>query len=597
MSSTVFREELFNTLCNNSPIGIYIVQDGSFRFVNPKYCIMTGFSEKELLKMNSLMLVHPHDTDTVRKQAVQMLKGRRTEPYEFRFIRKSGEIIWVIETVTSIQFGGKRAALGNFMDVTERKRAEKDLRESQERYRTIFENTGTAILIVREDTIISLINTEFEKLTGYSKEEVEGKISWTDLVQSDYLDRMRECRYRRRIETESVPGNYESKILDRNGNVMDVILTVSMLPCSKKSVVSLLNITERKKIEEQLKYLSLHDSVTGLYNRAYFEEEMRRLEGGRSPELGIIVCDVDGLKLVNDSLGHDSGDTLLIAAASVIKESLRTSDMAARIGGDEFAILLPNSNTSVVENVTKRIRDSILKYNEVNPQLPLSISIGFAVGREMPPNLTDLFKEADNNMYREKLNRSQSARSAIVQTLLKALEVRDYITEGHADRLQSLVVYAAREIGLSERVVTDLSLLAQFHDIGKVGIPDRILFKPGPLDTEEKVEMQQHCKIGHIIAMSPPDMIPIADWILKHHEWWNGQGYPMGLKGEEIPLECRILAIADAYDAMTSNRPYRKALSHQEAVAEITRCAGTQFDPNLVPIFLKVLENKLYQKK
>lgn len=593
MSATVFQEELFNTLCNNSPIGIYIVQDGSFRFANPKYCIMTGYSENELLKMDSLMLVHPHDSDTVRKQAVQMLKGLRSDPYEFRFVRKSGEIIWVIETVTSIQYGGKRAALGNFMDVTERKRAENDLRESQERYRTIFENTGTAILIVGEDTTISLINTEFEKLTGYSKGEVEGKISWTELVESDYLDRMREYHYRRRIEPESVPGNYESKILDRNGNVVDVILTVSMLPGSKKSIVSLLNITQRKKMEEQLKYLSLHDSVTGLYNRAYFEEEMRRLEGGRSPEQGIIVCDVDGLKLVNDSLGHDTGDALLVAAAGVIKESLRASDMAARIGGDEFAILLPNSDASVVENVCKRIRDSILKYNEVNPELPLSISVGFAVGREMPPNLTDLFKEADNNMYREKLNRSQSARSAIVQTLMKALEVRDYITEGHADRLQSLVVYAAREIGLPDRVVTDLRLLAQFHDIGKVGIPDRILFKPGPLDPEEKVEMQQHCKIGHIIAMSPPDMIPIADWILKHHEWWNGEGYPMGLKGEEIPLECRILAIADAYDAMTSDRPYRKAISHQEAVAEITRCAGTQFDPYLVPIFLKVLENKL----
>ena len=157
-------------------------------------------------------------------------------------------------------------------------------------------------------------------------------------------------------------------------------------------------------------------------------------------------------------------------------------------------------------------------------------------------------------MYRIKLHSSQSTRSAIVQTLMKALEARDYITEGHADRLQELVAIVALSLGLPERSIGDLRLLAQFHDIGKVGIPDRILFKKGSLTNQEFAEMKQHCEIGHRIALSAPDLVPIADWILKHHEWWNGKGYPLGLKGEEIPLECRILAIADAYDAMTSDQ-------------------------------------------
>jgi HD-GYP domain-containing protein (c-di-GMP phosphodiesterase class II) len=174
--------------------------------------------------------------------------------------------------------------------------------------------------------------------------------------------------------------------------------------------------------------------------------------------------------------------------------------------------------------------------------------------------------------------------------MMRALKARDFITEGHADRLQVLVVRMARVLELPERTVNDLRLLAQFHDIGKVGVPDSILFKKGSLSKAEYSIMQRHCEIGHRIALSAPELVLIADWILKHHEWWNGEGYPLGLKGDEIPLECRILALADAYDAMTSDRPYRKAMSHEEAVSEIKRHAGTQFDPNLVPRFLEILD-------
>lgn len=184
MSDTVYKEELFNALCNNSPTGVYIVQDGRFQFVNPQYRRMTGYSEEELLKMDSLMLVHTEDVGTVRGNAVKMLKGCRTEPYEFRFVRKNGEVRWVIETVTSIQFRGKRAALGNFMDVSECKWAEIALRESEGRYRTIFENTGTAMVIIKEDTTIFLINGKFEKILDYSMDEVEGKKSWTEFGMS-----------------------------------------------------------------------------------------------------------------------------------------------------------------------------------------------------------------------------------------------------------------------------------------------------------------------------------------------------------------------------------------------------------------------------
>ncbi|MHB8917083.1 MAG: HD-GYP domain-containing protein, partial [Desulfocucumaceae bacterium] len=245
---------------------------------------------------------------------------------------------------------------------------------------------------------------------------------------------------------------------------------------------------------------------------------------------------------------------------------------------------------NALEIAAHRIRESVESYNAQNPELPLSISVGFAQSSDEQINMSELFREADNNMYREKLHRSQSTRSAIVQTLMKALEARDFITEGHADRLQGLVEGLARAIGMPDSSVADLRLLAKFHDIGKVGISDRILFKKSSLSAKEMAEMRRHCEIGHRIAQSANDLAHIADWILKHHEWCNGDGYPLGLKGEEIPLECRILAIADAYDAMTSDRPYRKALSHDEAVTELKRCSETQFDRRLVSTFLDVLE-------
>ena len=225
---------------------------------------------------------------------------------------------------------------------------------------------------------------------------------------------------------------------------------------------------------------------------------MRRLDEGRShPQVGIIVCDVDGLKLVNDTIGHHAGDELLLAAASVFLRSFRKGDMVARIGGDEFAVILPSSPGDVVAGACQRIRSAVEQYNANNPRLPLSISVGFGVRTEASVSMNDVFKEADNNMYLEKLHRKQSARTAIVQTLVRAMEAKEFIVEGNGNRLQDLMEAIATDLGLSQRAISDLRLLGQFHDIGKVGIPDRIIFKPGPLSPEEIAEMQRHSeKIG-----------------------------------------------------------------------------------------------------
>ncbi len=475
--------------------------------------------------------------------------------------------------------------------IIQRRQAEETLRASEERFSKAF-NASPVSMSIQEFSSGRYIdvNETFLRESGFGREEVIGRTPG-ELGIYDFAG------IGRAFLEKGTVRNFEITLRFKSGRPRIGLLNIEAIDVGGKRCLlsSFYDITERKMIEDQLKYLSLHDSLTGLYNRVYFEEEMRRLEKSRSGRVGIIVCDVDGLKSVNDTMGHAAGDELLVAAARVFRESFRESDMVSRIGGDEFAILLPNCSRAAVEKACRRIQNAIARYNEENQGLPLSISIGFATG-EVPANLAELFREADNNMYREKLHRSQSARSALVQTLMKALEARDFITEGHADRLQDLVASVARSIGLPDHRISDLCLLAQFHDIGKVGIPDRILFKPGPLTSREVAEMRRHCEIGYFIAISPPDLMPVADWILKHHEWWNGKGYPLGLKGEEIPLECRILAIADAYDAMTNDRPYRKAMSHKEAVAELKKCAGTQFDPDLVPLFIKIVEGRKLKK-
>ena len=366
-----------------------------------------------------------------------------------------------------------------------------------------------------------------------------------------------------------------------------------LVSCGDHDVLCVLrDITARKQMELQLRYMGLYDSVTGLYNRLYFEEEMHRLESDRHCPVGLIICDLDGLKLINDTLGHANGDDLLKASAALIRDCFRTSDVVSRIGGDEFAILMPRTDLESTAQSCSRIKQAVEDYNSTCPPILISMSIGMAVKDTPDRPMAVVFKEADQNMYREKLQHTQSNRGSVVQTLVLPLEDRDFAADGHLDRLQDIVEAMGRALELKDNIIADLRLLGRFHDIGKVGIPDSILFKPAQLTDEEYTIMQRHSEIGYRIAQSSTELAPIADWILKHHERWDGSGYPLNLANTDIPLACRLLAIVDAYDAMTNNRPYRQAMSHSKAMAELRRCSGTQFDPELIVLFEKTMETR-----
>lgn len=461
----------------------------------------------------------------------------------------------------------------------------------QEQYRQLFENSPDGIVILDDELTIVRVNRSFQNMFGYETSEAVGQNILALVVPSDGLDEaysIADCL----LQGMSV--QCEAWRKKKDGEIFPVsILAYPILYNNQRIGIYLLytDISARKAAEEKLKYISLHDSLTGLYNRTYFEEYLVLLQKNPPPRLTILAIDIDCLKIINDTLGHNMGDELLINTSKILKNCLQEDATIARIGGDEFVIVLPGYGQAETEELLSYIKENIDAYNIDSVHLPINLSIGYAVSEDEPqPNYNQLFIEADNNMYRDKIHRGKSARSAIVQTLMVALEARDFITEGHAERLGHLVGEMAAALDLPKQSREELQLLAKFHDIGKVGIPDSILFKTGPLTPSERKTIQRHSEIGYRIAQSAPDLVPISDWILKHHEWWNGKGYPLGLKGEEIPLECRILAIADAYDSMTSDRPYRSALSHEAAIGEILGCGGSQFDPEMVGKVIHVLK-------
>jgi diguanylate cyclase (GGDEF)-like protein/PAS domain S-box-containing protein len=502
---------------------------------------------------------------------------------------------------------GLSAALGAFLvyfdtreqesrrETVAKEQAEAALVASEARYRELADLLPETVFEVDSQGMLTFGNRAGFRSFGYSLDDLSCGLNVFDMIDPDQVEEAK-LNLGRALDDQPRSGN-EYTGVRKDGSRFPIIIRGT--PIVRDGKVEglrgiIVDITDIKDAQDQLRFLSLHDPLTGLFNRTYFEQQVRKTQGSHSKPAGMIVTDMDGLKLVNDTMGHATGDMLLSAAARVISDVFHHGDVIARVGGDEFAVLMMDLGAdpkATIEDACRRLEDSVNSYNLRHPELSLHLSIGYAIG-ENAGDLDQLFKQADDHMYREKLHRSQSTRNSIVQTMMKTLEARDYATEHHAERLERLVTAVDQAVGLPSQRMADLRLLAQFHDIGKVGIPDSILFKPGPLGPKQRTEINRHSEIGYRIAQAAPDLAPIADWILKHHEWWDGNGYPLGLKGEDIPLECRILAIADAYDAMTSERPYRKKLASEQAVEELNRCAGTQFDPSLVKVFVHQVESR-----
>jgi len=301
----------------------------------------------------------------------------------------------------------------------------------------------------------------------------------------------------------------------------------------------------------------------------------------------VIMGDLNGLKLVNDAFGHQEGDKLLTQTAKILKESCRKEDVIARWGGDEFAIFLRRTSYRVAMEIIERIK-LVCRQASQDP-VKVSIALGAVTKEDPSQDIQEILKEAEERMYRSKLLESKYVRDSILSSLRRTLFEKNHESEEHTYRLQELALPIGRALGLPDGQLDDLMLLATLHDIGKIGVPQGVIIKPGNLSPEEWELIRKHPEIGYRIAKSSPELAPIAEAILAHHEWWDGRGYPRGLKGEDIPLISRILAIVDAYDVMTHAQPYKEAMSQEEALQELQKKAESQFDPKLIAMFIEMV--------
>jgi len=305
--------------------------------------------------------------------------------------------------------------------------------------------------------------------------------------------------------------------------------------------------------------------------------------------LSVALGDVNGLKTINESLGFYAGDELLIMIARVLEDNCRADDVVTRWNDDQYMLLLPHASQEEAQFIIKRLQK---KLNAICNDAYNIITFGYATSETECRMAEDLLSEAEKWIHQKKLLINQSHRSSIIRLLLSMLHEKSAETQKHSDRMAEHCRRIAIKLNLSDETVDDLVLLSMLHDIGKIGIPEDILNKPDSLTAGERRIINQHPEIGYRIAQTVPELNQVAAYILAHHEHWDGGGYPKGLRGEDIPVASRIIAVVDAFDVMVTGRPYQPARTSKEAIAELKRCAGTQFDPNIVALFVRLLSEE-----
>lgn len=486
------------------------------------------------------------------------------------------------------------AVAGIIIDVNDRKVREVEVEKQKNILRTIIDAVPESIFYKDKESRFIGFNKKFEEF--YNKRGVTEIIGKTDLeIYGEYNEAKNFIEQDKEIMQTKKATYFEHRIKNENGR--EVIEENVKIPVIDKNgeawgIVGLSrDITERKMMEERLRYLSEIDILTGLYNRYSFEEKIKELNYEKYLPLGVIMGDVNGLKIVNDTLGHFEGDNLLKSIAKILKEICSYSNgYVFRWGGDEFIIFIPNCNEEkceqIIRDITKKCEQAEYKF------MQLSIALGEGIKHSLQEDIYECITKVEEKVYRQKLLEKNSIKGSIMDSLKKSLEEKNMETNEHTERVAKYALAIGRKLELKISDLDELALVASLHDIGKIGVSEEILLKSEELTKEEFEIMKTHAEKGYRIINASSELGNVAKCVLTHHERWDGTGYPLGLAKEEIPLIARIINVVDSYDIMTTNKIYKKAVNKEEAIEELKRCSGTQFDPQIVNCFIDYIKSK-----
>ncbi len=460
----------------------------------------------------------------------------------------------------------------------------------QETLRATLMSIDDGVICTDEDGRIILMNDAARSMTGWHGDSAIGKPSHTVFrLKNEQAEESAGAPWQKVPETSKLTGFHNHPVLvSKDGAERPVAHSTASIRdiTGKPSGVVLVfrDVTHEKLQLNEIEFLSFHDHLTELYNRRFLEAELSRLDEQDRLPMTLVMGDLNGLKMTNDAFGHFAGDDLLRKTAAILKKSFRQEDIISRYGGDEFVILLSNTTSQTAESLIKKALGKIRESK--SGKGILSVSFGWDTKTAKDQSIAQVLKNAEDNMYKRKLLERPSIRSATVSAIVKTLYEKNSREEAHSKRVSELSSAIGQAMGLPESEINKIKSAGLLHDIGKITISNEVLEKNGPLTPPEWGEIKRHPETAYRILSGVAEMADLADTVRQHHERWDGKGYPRGLKGEEITFAARIICVADAFDAMTSERPYRCGMPVQEAREELCRQAGTQFDPEVVRVFL-----------
>ena len=590
------NDQQFQRIIENLPFSLNIINlDGVILYANSK-CLELYEIDKSAIGTKTAL---QHWVDGAKQEAwIETLeKNGVINDFEMHLKTLNGKEFWSIGSGILIQYQSQSCVLTTQLDITERKRMESALKISEEKYRLLTEYSSDVIWVLNlARNRYIYVSPSIYYLTGYTPEEAL-EMTPDDILTQESLILVREKIKHDLTEFIPNPDNQKSYITEirqkcKNGEVIWVEIS-SKFRFNEAGEIEIVgasrNVEERKRAEREVLYLSYHDQLTGLFNRRFHDEELKRMNIQRNMPLTLIVADVNGLKLTNDAFGHFAGDELLQRFSSILNKELRSEDVAARIGGDEFTVLLPKMDSVGAEKIVSKIKASI--GNERTDHSRLSVSFGWATKETVSDDFDTLFMQAEDHMYHRKLLESARMKNETIHLAIRKLFERNSSEQQHSERVGKLCKEIGQAMELPKSALQELELLGRLHDIGKIGVPEEILNKRGKLNETEWLEIKRHPEIGYQILRSADQYVAIAESVLSHHERMDGTGYPRNLKSLEIPLPARILSIAEAYDSMIHSELYNSSTDQVNVIKELMANSGTQFDGEIVKTFIEKVLN------